>query len=218
MESKAEIRRRMRRQRRQLGLRERTQAARRLAALLRRNRLYRHSRHIAGYWAVDGEMDLGAFLQYAHQDGRAIYLPALSRGSSRNLRFHRYHPAARLRANRFGIPEPVARPSDQIACRSLDLVLLPLVAFDRQGHRLGMGGGFYDRAFATLRQWSGRWRHPQLLGVAFSFQRVAELPAEPWDVPLAGVATERGLIRCSPRMARSIETTAEYLFAQTGRA
>lgn len=196
MESRAEIRRRMRRQRRQLGLRERTQAARRLAAVLRQSRLYRHSRHIAGYWAVDGEIDLSAFLRHAHQDGRATYLPVLSRGPSRNLRFHRYHPGARLRVNRFGIPEPAPRPSNQIACRRLDLVLLPLVAFDRHGHRLGMGGGFYDRAFAALRQSRGRWRHPRLLGVAFSFQRIAELPAEPWDVPLAGVATERGLIQC----------------------
>ncbi|MDN5849410.1 MAG: 5-formyltetrahydrofolate cyclo-ligase [Nitrococcus sp.] len=218
MESRAEIRRRMRRQRRQLCLRERTQAARRLAAVLRRSRLYRHSRHIAGYWAVDGEIDLNPFLQHAHQDGRAIYLPALSRGPSRKLRFHRFHPGAPLRVNRFGIPEPVPRPSNQIACRRLDLVLLPLVAFDRQGHRLGMGGGFYDRAFASLRQWRGRWRHPQLLGVAFSFQSIAELRAEPWDVPLAGVATERGLIRCSQRMARSVATTADNLFAQTGRA
>lgn len=218
MESRAEIRRRIRRQRRQLGLRERTQAARRLTAVLRRSRFYRHSRHIAGYWAVDGEMDVSAFMQQAHQDGRAIYLPVLNRGLTRNLRFHRYHPGARLRINRFGIPEPVPRQANRIACRHLDLVLLPLVAFDRQGHRLGMGGGFYDRAFATLRQWRGCWRHPQLLGVAFSFQRIAELPAEPWDVPLAGVATERGLIRCSPRMARSVETTVGEIFAQTGKA
>lgn len=199
MDSKAEIRRGIRRQRRQLSLRERTHAVHRLTAVLRRSRWYQHSRHIACYWATDGEMDLGAFLQRAHQDGRAIYLPVLERGPVRNLRFHRYHPGEHLRVNRFGIPEPLPRQSNRIACRRLDLVLVPLVAFDRQGHRLGMGAGFYDRTFAFLRQWRGRWRHPRLLGVAFSFQRIAELPAEPWDVPLAGVATERGLIRCRAR-------------------
>lgn len=196
MESKAEIRLRIRRQRRQLGLRERTHAARRLTAVLRRSRLYRHSRRIACYWAMDGEVDLSVFLQRTHQDGRAIYLPVLRQGSDRNLRFHRYHPGEHLRLNRFGIPEPVPRQSNRIACRRLDLVLVPLVAFDWQGHRLGMGAGFYDHTFAFLRQWRGRWRHPRLVGVAFSFQRITELPVEPWDVPLAGIATEQGLIRC----------------------
>ncbi|HET8700052.1 MAG TPA: 5-formyltetrahydrofolate cyclo-ligase [Nitrococcus sp.] len=207
MESKAEIRRRIRRQRRQLGLRDRIHAARRLAAVLRRSRFYRHSRCIAGYWAADGEVELGAFLQHAHQDGRAIYLPVLRRAPAKNLRFHRYHPGERLRVNRFGIPEPIPRQSNRIACRRLDLVLLPLVAFDRQGHRLGMGAGFYDHTFAFLRHWRGRWRHPHLVGVAFSFQGIAELPAEPWDVPLAGVATERGLIRCrvADRSTRSAQ-------------
>lgn len=201
MESKAEIRRRIRRQRRQLRLRERTHAARRLTAVLRRSRLYRHSRRIACYWAMDGEMDLSAFVQRAHQDGRAIYLPVLGHGQAGNLRFHRYRPGERLRANRFGIPEPMPRQSNRIACRRLDLVLVPLVAFDRQGNRLGMGAGYYDHTFAFLRQWHGRWRRPRLLGIAFSFQRIAELPAEPWDVPLAGVATERGLIRCRAQTA-----------------
>lgn len=196
MESKTEIRCRIRWQRRHLSLRERTHAARRLAAVLRRSRLYRHSRRIACYWGVGGEMDLGAFLQRAHQDERAIYLPVLRRGPIKGLRFYRYHPGERLRVNRFGIPEPMPRQSNRIACRRLDLVLVPLVAFDRQGNRLGMGGGFYDRTFAFLHQWRGRWRHPRLLGVAFSFQKIAELPTEPWDVPLAGIATERGLLRC----------------------
>lgn len=196
MESKTEIRQRIRRQRRHVGLRERTHAARRLVSILRRSRVYGRSRRIACYWAIDGEIELTAFLLRAHRDGRALYLPVLSHGPSGRLRFHRYRPGARLRANRFGIPEPVPRQSSRIACQRLDLVLLPLVAFDRQGHRLGMGAGFYDRTFAFLRQRRGRWRRPQLLGVAFSFQQIAELPVEPWDVPLAGIATENGLMRC----------------------
>lgn len=195
MESKAELRRRMRRQRRQLGLRKRTHAARQLAAALRRSRLYGRSRRIACYWAADGEMDLSAFLQIAHRDRRAIYLPVLGYGPVNDLRFHRFHPGERLRVNRFGIPEPMPRGSNRIACHNLDLVLVPLVAFDSRGHRLGMGAGFYDRTFAFLRRWRGRWRRPQLLGIAFNFQRVAELPVEPWDIPLAGVVTERGFIR-----------------------
>ncbi|EAR21347.1 5-formyltetrahydrofolate cyclo-ligase [Nitrococcus mobilis] len=196
MESKAELRHRMRRQRRQLGLCERTRAARQLTAVLRRSRWYHHSHRIACYWAMDGEMDLGAFLQRAHQDGRVIYLPVLQKKPTKSLRFYQYRPGERLRANRFGIPEPRPRQANRIACRDLDLVLVPLVAFDQQGHRLGMGAGFYDHTFAFLRHQRGRWRRPRLLGIAFSFQRIVELPVEPWDVPLAGVATERGLTRC----------------------
>lgn len=196
MESKAELRHRIRWQRRQLGVGERTRAARRLAAVLRRSRWYRHSRRIACYWATDGEMDLSGFLQRAHQDGRAIYLPVLQQKPAKKLRFHRYRPGEHLRANRFGIPEPLPQQANRIACRELDLVLVPLVAFDAQGHRLGMGAGFYDHTFAFIHHQRGRWRRPRMLGIAFSFQRIAELPVEPWDVPLAGVATERGLTRC----------------------
>ncbi len=207
MESKAELRHRIRWQRRQLDLSERTRAARRLTAVLRRSRWYRHSRRIACYWATDGEIDLSDFLQQAHQDGRAIYLPVLKQKPAKTLRFHRYRPGEGLRANRFGIPEPLPQQANRIACRDLDLVLVPLVAFDGQGHRLGMGAGYYDRTFAFTRHRRGRWRRPRLLGIAFSFQRIAELPTEPWDVPLADVATEQGLSRCQiERRARSSDT------------
>lgn len=196
MESKTEIRQRMRRRRRRLGLRERSHAARRVAAALHCSPLYRHCRRIACYWASDGEMDLKAFLLRAYREGREIYLPVLKRGPAQQLRFHRYRPGERLRRNRFGIPEPRPRPSTRISCRLLDLVLAPLVAFDSQGHRLGMGAGCYDRTFAFLQQRPGLWPRPRLLGIAFSFQWVEELPAEPWDVPLTGVVTERGISRC----------------------
>ncbi len=73
----------------------------------------------------------------------------------------------------------------------LDALILPLLAFDTQGQRLGMGGGFYDRSLAALRH-RRRWRRPRLLGVAHGFQEVSELPREPWDVPLDGIVTEQG--------------------------
>lgn len=193
----------MRRQRRQLGLRERTHAARRMTAALHHSPLYRHSRRIACYWASDGEMDLKAFLLRAHHDGRELYLPVLRQGPIQQLRFHRYRPGERLQRNRFGIPEPRPRQSTRIACRCLDLVLAPTVAFDSQGHRLGMGAGCYDRTFAFLHQRPGQWSRPRLLGVAFSFQCVEELPAERWDVPLTGVVTECGISRCNPQYLRS---------------
>ncbi len=91
--------------------------------------------------------------------------------------------------NRFGIPEPAEGPFRDP--ERLEIVLTPLVAFSTNGMRLGMGAGFYDRAFAFLRRdpEAGPW----LVGVAYALQQVDSLPADPWDVPLAAVLTERGL-------------------------
>jgi 5-formyltetrahydrofolate cyclo-ligase len=77
-----------------------------------------------------------------------------------------------------------------VPLRKLDVVLLPLVAFDRRGNRLGMGGGFYDRTFAPRGR--GRVSAPRLIGLAHGFQQVAELVDQPWDVPLRGVLTDSG--------------------------
>jgi 5-formyltetrahydrofolate cyclo-ligase len=111
------------------------------------------------------------------------------------LVFVGWRPGGELRRNRFGIGEP---RGPRLPWRRLDLVLLPLVAFDAGGGRLGMGGGFYDRTFAALRARRGQWQRPALVGLAHGFQRVAALPREAWDVPLAAVATERRWWGVSP--------------------
>ncbi len=95
--------------------------------------------------------------------------------------------------NWMGILEPgSARP---IAPHRLDLVFLPLVGFDAAGMRLGMGGGYYDRAFTFLRL-RATWHHPKLIGVGFAMQRVAELARAPHDLHLDAVVTEEGVLRC----------------------
>ncbi|MGD8429065.1 MAG: 5-formyltetrahydrofolate cyclo-ligase [Ectothiorhodospiraceae bacterium] len=194
MKSKNEIRRLMRRRRRSLSTRERKRAARRLVDALRHHSLYRGSRHIACYLPADGEMDVRPLLDAACRDGRRVYLPVLVPGRGRSMRFRRYLPGVPLRRNHLGIPEPVGPRATRIEPSRLDLVLTPLVAYDRQGHRLGMGGGFYDTTFRFLRG-PEIWRRPRLVGIAFAFQQLDRLPAEPWDVPLWGVATERGMRR-----------------------
>ena len=88
-------------------------------------------------------------------------------------------------------------PAQLLPGISLDLVLVPLVGFDDQGTRLGMGGGFYDRSFAT-RLFRRYWRKPRLIGVAYELQRVAHLDRQPWDVALDGVVTEQRLYLFSP--------------------
>ncbi len=95
-----------------------------------------------------------------------------------------------LRDGRFGIPEPRMGRHARVSARWLDLVLVPVVAFGSSGERLGSGAGFFDRAFAYLHT-RRTWRKPLLLGLAYDWQRVARLPREPWDVPLAAVITDR---------------------------
>lgn len=94
--------------------------------------------------------------------------------------------------NRFGILEPDRNWYQMAKLWSIDLLLMPLVAFDSTGTRMGMGGGFYDRSFAYLKQ-RGHWHKPHLLGTAFELQRVEGLPRQQWDIPLHSVVTERGL-------------------------
>ena len=148
---------------------------------------YKHARRIAVYMAVDAELDPEPFLKHARADGKEIYLPVLTGEAS--LHFQAYAAGTPLRPNRYRIPEPVDDPRTALRPADLDLVLAPLVAFDTRGHRLGMGGGYYDRSFAFLKD--NHVGKPPLIGLAYECQKVAALPAERWDVPLAGVVTEQ---------------------------
>ena len=94
--------------------------------------------------------------------------------------------------NGFGIPEPAG--AEQLEPAAMDVVLLPLVAFDRRGNRLGSGAGYYDRSFEFLRE-RVRPSKPLLVGVAYGFQEVEAMHVQPWDVPLDFIATEGELIR-----------------------
>ncbi|MGY6632091.1 MAG: 5-formyltetrahydrofolate cyclo-ligase [Wenzhouxiangella sp.] len=142
--------------------------------------------HLAAFVPFRGEPDLLPALEVLHQAGRRIHLPQV--GDDQSMQFRRWQPGCTMRPNRFGIPEPIeGRP---LPAESLDLVLMPLLAFAPSGGRLGMGAGFYDRAFAFRLQRPGSG--PALVGAAFSFQQVDSLPLDAWDVPLDGILTERG--------------------------
>ena len=101
---------------------------------------------------------------------------------------------AKLAINAFGIHEPVHSPHERIPVLHLDVIFMPLVAFDARGWRIGSGAGFYDRCLRHLRD-ARRWRRPLLIGVAYEHQRVETLTPDAWDVPMDGVLTERRLYR-----------------------
>ena len=155
-------------------------------------------RRVAGYWASNGELPLNLVVAALAARGARYFLPVIV--APRRLAFAAWDHDVALAANRYGIPEPVVPVSAHAAPASLDAVLLPLLAFDRDGMRLGYGGGFYDASFAFLRDRT-RPARPLLIGVAYGFQEVPRgdpaLAPQPWDVMLDYVATEQGLIACA---------------------
>jgi 5-formyltetrahydrofolate cyclo-ligase len=192
MSALVSLRQQLRTERRALPLSKRQQAAGQLAHRVGALRLFVHTHHLAAYLAFEGEADPAPLLERAWALGKRVYLPVLGEPPSRRLWFAPYQPETVLERNRYGIPEPQVTSDRWLAPHCLDLVLVPLVAFDSDGNRLGMGGGYYDRTFAFRRN-PGHLTHPRLLGLAYEFQKVATLPRQPWDVPLDGIATEQVL-------------------------
>lgn len=190
---RGELRNGLRQKRRKLSDLQQRQASQQLARrLLANSDLYR-ARHLAVYLPNDGEISPLPYIHAARRRGISFYLPVLHPLTPGKLVFSPYTPHTLLRANRFGIAEPEFADGLKRPAWALDAVLFPLVGFDEQGGRLGMGGGFYDRTFAFSRV---RPRlAPKLIGLAHDFQRLASLPTAPWDVTLHSVVTERDCYR-----------------------
>lgn len=195
---KSGLRRELRARRRAIEPAVAHRAARRLAGHLGRLHWFRRSRHIGFYWPADGEISALPAIQRACQHGKHLYLPVLHGTHGQRLRFAPFRPGANLRLNRFAIPEPMVPRRHWRGAGRMDLLLVPLVGFDRAGQRLGMGGGFYDRTLAALAM-RRHWRRPRTVGLAYAFQELPSLPREPWDVPLDAVCTEEGCMRSSAR-------------------
>ncbi len=187
------LRRQLRQARRALTPLQQRKASQQLLQQLAQHPLYRRSRHIAFYLANDGEINPDLLLQHARRLGKQCYLPVLSEWPADRMHFQRLMPQQRWTTNRFGIREPVFNRGLQAKPWRLDLILMPLVGFDESGNRLGMGGGFYDRAFAFRRQ-RQHLLGPQLLGLAHECQKVSQLPTASWDIPLDGIASDQQII------------------------
>ncbi|ACO80842.1 5-formyltetrahydrofolate cyclo-ligase-like protein [Azotobacter vinelandii CA] len=188
--SRAQLRRLLRERRRALDPHRQRQAARRLYRQLAQHPLFRRSRHLALYLPNDGEIDPGLLLAAAQRRGKATYLPVLNAWPATRMVFQRVHSGEPLLPNRFRIREPHPNRARQRKVWTLDLLLMPLVGFDAEGGRLGMGGGFYDRSLA-YRARHRYCRKPVLLGLAHECQKVDRLALASWDVPLAATVTDR---------------------------
>lgn len=208
---KAAIRAEMRRRRARLGPEAVAAAGAAAVARLRALPVMRTARLVAAYRAVRGEIPLEDLMD-DHPSAPASVRYTLPRVRGQDLEFALRQPGGRFEPGAFGIPEPVG--GEVLALADHNVVLVPLVAFDAKGRRVGNGKGFYDRALAALaagrpgpnggpgdrpaianRQGPG----PVLIGVAHSFQQVDEAPSHPWDVTLDAVVTEAGLVEVTPQ-------------------
>lgn len=188
--SRPQLRLLLRKARRSLTPAEQRRAAQGLYRQLAQNPLFRRARHVSLYLPMDGEIDPRLLLREAQRRGKATYLPVLSAWPRTKMVFQRVRPGDRFKPNRFRIPEPHINPRQQRKIWALDLILMPLVGFDDQGGRLGMGGGFYDRSLAYQARRKA-WQKPVLLGLAHECQKVERLAVANWDVPLQGTVSDK---------------------------
>lgn len=145
---------------------------------------YRANR-IGCYIASPLEVDTSLIFDRAWRAGKKIYVPVT--GPNGYMHFMETLPGTRLVPNRYGLFEPES--GEEISAHHLRIVITPTVAFDENKNRIGMGGGYYDRAFRTLKN-KRRWLPTKLIGFAFDCQKVEEIPANPWDIPLYRVFSE----------------------------
>lgn len=175
------LRQQMRARRRALTFAQQLQAAEGLLHQLQQLSLWNNAQHIALYMSCDGEIGTFDLIHQLWREEKQVYLPVVD---EQWMHFVLFTPDTPLEGNRFNVPEPLGVP---VSSDTLDLICVPLTAFDAQGHRLGMGGGFYDRCFAH----HDASTKPQLIGLAHDFQQVDCIETQMWDVPLMGIVTDR---------------------------
>ncbi len=177
------LRQSMRMRRQNLNLATQQAASQNLVRYLTAFPRLQQAKVIALYQPVAGEIDPRA-LQAVWPEKTWVF-PTVTSVQEKTMHFFPLSSSAGLRSGAYGIPEPepVGTPWDD----RIDVVVTPLLAFDAQGHRLGAGGGYYDRFFQRIR---APWR----VGVGYAFQQVAHVPVRAWDVPMHCVVTESGMV------------------------
>ncbi|HAS15147.1 MAG TPA: 5-formyltetrahydrofolate cyclo-ligase, partial [Idiomarina abyssalis] len=142
---------------------------------------------VAVYKSFAGELPTSAIIQKLWQSGFNTVLPVLHPFAKGHLLFLHYAPDTPMTTNKYGIAEPELNVQNVVPLSSIQILLMPLVGFDSQGNRLGMGGGYYDR---TLAQWhNGNRPNLSPIGLSYNEQQVEKIPVESWDIPLPEIIT-----------------------------
>jgi 5-formyltetrahydrofolate cyclo-ligase len=186
---KVSLRKQLRAARRALGAADHGRRSALAAAALMRLPMFAAGKRVALYLPFDRETDTAALIAAARRRGVQLFVPVISDRRHRRLRFHPLR--GKTTPGVFGIAVP-RRVGSPVSPRWLNLIVIPLVGVDEHGRRLGMGGGYYDRALAFRRR-RRYWKGPHLVGFAFHSQRTTLKFAEPWDLQLDSLATEAGL-------------------------
>lgn len=181
------LRKTIRKHRRTLGAARQAIAAESLKANLESLECVRNAKRLGLYLVNDGEIDPEHFMHWAWRQQKQCYLPVLHEQNDQPMYFAEITPQSTFLNNRFDIPEPVT--DNSLRANQLDIILMPLVAFDAKGNRIGMGGGYYDRTLAFKRAHPYD-RRPVLIGLAHEFQCLDEIKPAPWDIPLDGIVTD----------------------------
>lgn len=185
--SKANLRSHYRDKRRSLDPTHRTDAALAVKHHLQQFTPITHTTTVAAFMATAEELDLNPWMVTHQQRGGSIALPRVH--AAGKMTFHASSQSTVMQKNRYHIEEPSIE-APIVPDAKIDIALVPLVAFDSDGHRLGMGGGYYDRFLPKLP------RHTWMIGVAFDCQKSPiPLPQAHWDVPLHAVVTETGMLK-----------------------
>lgn len=185
MQNRQQLRTEIRRRRMALSASEQQQAASALVKQVLQHHSLMAKQHFALYLSNDGEINTTPLITALLAKGKNLYLPILHPVVPGYLLFQHYDNSTLMRPNRFGIAEPAINCSQIIPVAELDVIFTPLVAFDEQGNRLGMGGGFYDRTLSQLPD----GHSTALIGLAHQCQRVPQLPVAAWDQPLNSIIT-----------------------------
>jgi 5-formyltetrahydrofolate cyclo-ligase len=185
---KQAIRERLRQKRRQLTHAEQLDFAQKISNHLTRQSFFKRAQHIGLYLPFDGEVSTLPLLKQALLLHKSCYAPILANA---RLQFIKIDLHTAMVKNRFGIVEPSYPMMRVMPAHALDLVVVPLVAFDKNCHRLGMGAGFYDTTFNFRKKKST----PLLIGLAYDFQKIFSVPINKLDLKLDGVVSEKCLYR-----------------------
>lgn len=190
MTTRTELRQHFRQLRQQVPSEIRKLASQQIIQQIQSAKLLGSFQHFASYLSHDGEVDTLPLISYLWQQNKTCYLPTVAKLEDRFMAFVSYHSGDTLQKNRYLIEEPILINHKIISPEKIDVVFLPLVAFDLTGNRLGMGGGYYDRTFAFT-QVENQDKKPLLIGISYEIQRADTLPINDWDVKLDGVITEQ---------------------------
>ncbi|BAJ03508.1 5-formyltetrahydrofolate cyclo-ligase [Shewanella violacea] len=185
------IRTQIRQARRALTAEQQSTYATQAAKLMLTQPKILEAKHLALYLSNDGELDTAPLIQALWALGIKLYLPRLHPFSQGNLIFMAYTPETEMLKNSYGIAEPKLDIRGLIPSEKLDVIITPLVAFDTQGNRMGMGGGYYDRTLASHRSQD----KPYPVGYAHDCQQLDSLPCEHWDVPLPLLITPTQVLK-----------------------